>query len=802
MITRIFPPAALLLSALTLVDASWRLEALWEQSAGKELNMPLDTAAFAADNSNTSGWGAVAFHGDRVYALAANNGILAFQIADAPGGKELVKQWELTPDDSEFLSDSGYTERGLAVNPLTGNVLFVHRISATEVVIPVLSGETGAQVGELSVEGIRDGSFALSLIDVADDGAIYAANLVSNSGLDAFKVYRWENENALPTVAYQGDPSEADPIDWNRRFGDAFAVRGSGTDTEWVATTRGTLAAVFTTEDGTTFTSTRVAVAGIEDRQMERSVTFGEGNRFITKSTGGTGDRPLLEISFDLETETGEVARRFSADAGLFPGDASPIDYDPASDLLGAVLRDNTFSLYRYGDLSETAGIDYLSDSGNRQRGLAVSPVTGNVFLVNRITNSDVEVVILDGETGAPSGTLSVDGVEGGTFALSLIGTADDGAIYAANMVNDSAASPFTIYRWENESATPAVVYEGDPSEGDANAWNRRFGETFAVRGSGAGTEIVATTRGTLAAVWTTADGSTFTSTAFLPAGVEERQMERGLAFSDGNRFFAKSTGGDLGPDRPLLEIEYDLQTGEAEVVRSFTSENDLFPFDVSPIGVDLTRRILGAITRGNENDPQAFLIYDLDTLSSARTNQAMDQAVFATQHSNAAAWGAVVFTPAGRVYALSANNGIAAFELIEVAAPRSYAEWRALHFSPAEQADDAVSGPDADLTGEGVSNLLRYAIGLSPREPALAALPKLVTDGDGAALYWQRRAGITDIDVYAEYSTDLLVWTAADEITMGETITAAGEVENVVAELDLGQLSRLFLRVAVVHEP
>ncbi|MGA0845378.1 MAG: hypothetical protein ACO3RV_02470, partial [Luteolibacter sp.] len=46
-----------------------------------------------------------------------------------------------------------------------------------------------------------------------------------------------------------------------------------------------------------------------------------------------------------------------------------------------------------------------------------------------------------------------------------------------------------------------------------------------------------------------------------------------------------------------------------------------------------------------------------------------------------------------------------------------SFEEWRALHFNTLELSEPTVSGPDADPTRSGISNLLRYAIGLSRDE-------------------------------------------------------------------------------------
>ncbi|MCF7674165.1 MAG: hypothetical protein K9M97_02380 [Akkermansiaceae bacterium] len=63
---------------------------------------------------------------------------------------------------------------------------------------------------------------------------------------------------------------------------------------------------------------------------------------------------------------------------------------------------------------------------------------------------------------------------------------------------------------------------------------------------------------------------------------------------------------------------------------------------------------------------------------------------------------------------------------------PTLYAQWRTLHFpDPGDFANDAISGPLACPSGDGVSNLVRYAHGVGPHTqvtglmPVLAATPE-----------------------------------------------------------------------------
>jgi hypothetical protein len=60
---------------------------------------------------------------------------------------------------------------------------------------------------------------------------------------------------------------------------------------------------------------------------------------------------------------------------------------------------------------------------------------------------------------------------------------------------------------------------------------------------------------------------------------------------------------------------------------------------------------------------------------------------------------------------------------------PIDFAHWRAFHFeNPADFANDAVSGPLANPSGDGVNNLIRYALSRGPFEPVAGLLPVIET--------------------------------------------------------------------------
>ena len=128
-------------------------------------------------------------------------------------------------------------------------------------------------------------------------------------------------------------------------------------------------------------------------------------------------------------------------------------------------------------------GYSFLG-TGNNERGFAFG--NGRLYLVSRA--GGVNVRILDRTTGADVGSLNTTGITGGTFAVNMVGVGGDGAIYVGNLTT-AASSPFKVYKWANESDEPTVAYNVNPGL-------PRIGDSFAVRGSGDSTVIVASGTG------------------------------------------------------------------------------------------------------------------------------------------------------------------------------------------------------------------------------------------------------------------------------------------------------------------
>ncbi len=113
---------------------------------------------------------------------------------------------------------------------------------------------------------------------------------------------------------------------------------------------------------------------------------------------------------------------------------------------------------------------------------------------------------------------------------------------------------------------------------------------------------------------------------------------------------------------------------------------------------------------------------------------------------------------------------------------PENFSSWQALYFTPSQVADSGVSGLLADPDGDGIGNLLEFALNLEPgfngrigmvAETGISGLPLVMTEpfsgGDHLTLEFVRRttasgAGLT---YTPEFSSDLDDWTAGGAATV-----------------------------------
>ncbi len=101
---------------------------------------------------------------------------------------------------------------------------------------------------------------------------------------------------------------------------------------------------------------------------------------------------------------------------------------------------------------------------------------------------------------------------------------------------------------------------------------------------------------------------------------------------------------------------------------------------------------------------------------------------------------------------------------------------------------------PTVDSDNDGLSNLAEYALGLDPKQPDADQLPGAVIEGAHCVFRFQKKAGLTDVTVLVQASTDLEDWTTITDTLLD---TADG-LESRQAVLPVVPEPRRFLRLSV----
>lgn len=315
--------------------------------------------------------------------------------------------------------------------------------------------------------------------------------------------------------------------------------------------------------------------------------------------------------------------------------------------------------------------VPFLTASSQLQRGLAYNPTTGHLLVVDRSTNSSVnnDVYVLDGNTGELIRTLDNGGILSGgnaSFPMNLIGVADDGAIYVANLSNatDTNSPQFRLYRWADENAIQTFVFPQAPGVADpgnltdTNSIQKRWGDTMTVRGSGTNTQVLVANRGTLVAIFMPMD-ETLATFAPIPITTDagNGSVGLGLTFGAGNTFWGTAGATSNGP---LYQMQFDLTSGTATTLRTLPSP--VFPGTISPILCVPSSNLLAGITM--VSGPDVVRLYDI---SNPDAPVLQDRKNFVTSDNNNTFSGSLALGTNGVLYALDSDNGIMAFTLVSM---------------------------------------------------------------------------------------------------------------------------------------
>jgi subtilisin family serine protease len=161
---------------------------------------------------------------------------------------------------------------------------------------------------------------------------------------------------------------------------------------------------------------------------------------------------------------------------------------------------------------------------------------------------------------------------------------------------------------------------------------------------------------------------------------------------------------------------------------------------------------------------------------------------ISSAQTTDSGSFDVIVSNPAGSVTSAAAT--------LTVTVPTGFNAWVLSNFDATERANPAISGPDAVLGGDGLTNFLKYALGLDPRVPATAGLPAPSMNATHWLFTYTRPVARDDVTYTVEASPDLVDWTSIT-VTATKVDTTNG-IETWRAEVPLTGRPQLFFRLKV----
>ena len=166
--------------------------------------------------------------------------------------------------------------------------------------------------------------------------------------------------------------------------------------------------------------------------------------------------------------------------------------------------------------------------------------------------------------------------------------------------------------------------------------------------------------------------------------------------------------------------------------------------------------------------------------------------------------------TPGNVSISLSATNGTgtgtATLGLTVVSNYTTFSNWQSANFTSAELQNAAISGPLATPAGDGISNLLKYALGLPAKRIGTASLPTQSFTTVGTARYltltYIHNKAATDLTLNVQASSDLTNWNAGTTYTTEISRTPNADGSETVVTRDNTAVSasavKRFLRLQV----
>ncbi len=127
-----------------------------------------------------------------------------------------------------------------------------------------------------------------------------------------------------------------------------------------------------------------------------------------------------------------------------------------------------------------------------------------------------------------------------------------------------------------------------------------------------------------------------------------------------------------------------------------------------------------------------------------------------------------------------------------------NFASWQRDNFTTLELANSAVSGPNAIYGADGLTNLLKYALGLNPKTNATTNLPEVATTATDWTYTYTRPAARNDLTYAVEISTTLTSWTTSG--VTHEFVSSTGGIDTWRARYPMASAANAFFRLKVTQ--
>jgi hypothetical protein len=242
----------------------------------------------------------------------------------------------------------------------------------------------------------------------------------------------------------------------------------------------------------------------------------------------------------------------------------------------------------------------------------------------------------------------------------------------------------------------------------------------------------------------------------------------------------------------------YALQNARLSGIASQTAQIFRYPGATPSVSANGTNNGIVWATESNLGFPAVLHAYSATSLSQELYNSAQ------VSPRDNFGQGNKFITPtiaSARVY-VGAPNGVAVFGLLDQTTLTPLQVWRDDHFGNPSNVGAGADG--ATPAGDNVANLIKYALGLDPFEPATAAqLPvgslEAIGENTYPVLNVERTATAPDVQYQVEVSNDLNTWRSGPPFTV--TVVDA-DTQLVVRSATPVDAAPQFMRLRIARIP